>query len=84
MRKELTERETWFKSKKEDDESPKKIRRLNRGRKPQRNVKKESKGNKDGKEMDITSVLFIPHTVNSELAKKIREKGIDIWITFVY
>ena len=46
MRKELTEKENWFKVKNEDEESPKKIRRLNMGRKHQKKKKVAGKGEK--------------------------------------
>ena len=50
MRKELIEKETWFKTKTEDDESPKKIRRLNMNRKNVKKGKTAGKGNQKGKE----------------------------------
>ena len=67
MRKELMEKETWFKTRNEDDESPKKIRRLNMNRKNVRKGKTARKGDQTGKEkeMEITSVLFLPHTNKS-------------------
>ena len=43
MKKELTEKETWFKTRNEDEESPKKIRRLNKGNKPKGKLKKVTK-----------------------------------------
>ena len=82
MKKELMEKENWFKNNR-DEESPAKSRKMNTGHlvstKTQKKLYKnghqvdlKEKGKE--KDMEITSVLFVPHTNDSILAKKIREK----------
>ena len=78
MRKEIIEKETWFKSKdddKEDEESPTKYRRVNdRNRERSRPYLRRGSKKTGMKKDDISTVMFVPHTVDSGLAKVIKEK----------
>ena len=81
MIKDLTEKESWYKENDEEPdekESPKKRMRLEnvetettKNSKTRKRVKRKTKNIKKN---NIKSVLFIPHTNNSELAKALREK----------
>ena len=88
MEKEITAKENWYKQKDDDDEdddqeSPKKYVRNNdrlraipspSKRLPPRSRRMMAKFNKD----KVTSVMFVPHTVNSSLAKTLQEKEIKL------
>ena len=85
MRKELLEKENWYRTRKdevEDEESPRKYRKAeNKGKKAtagveninvdERETQNKSKGKDD---QEVTSVIFVPHTSNSNLARKLKEK----------
>ena len=79
LRKNLLERESWYKEPEDTEEtSPSKIARTNKSRRlamPQgkgRSVMKRKQTRTKNK--DIKSVVFIPHTKNSVLAKELRTK----------
>ena len=88
MEKEIIAKENWYKQKDDDDEdddqeSPKKYVRNNdrlraipspSRRLPRRSSRMMAKFNKD----KVTSVMFVPHTVNSSLAKTLQEKEIKL------
>ena len=71
MKKELTERENWFRKRNRDEEleeSPMKVRRIGDNTRKGEKEKKEK-----AKEMEVTTVIFVSYTVDSSLARKIRE-----------
>ena len=72
MLKELTQREDWYKGTKGDDdeESPRKVRKVEGNQRKKGNMSKKEKE----PEVQTTSVLFVPHTTGSNLAKEIRKK----------
>ena len=80
MRKEILEKENWFKKTDdddEDDESPAKFRKNNDKSRTTTNTRTSSRRlpRKTGTEKDkISTVMFIPHTVDSGLAKILKEK----------
>ena len=86
LHKDLTERETWYKTKRdreEEEESPSKFRKITGGgRRPSKPWKKTSKKSnltaEDSKKPVVKSVIFVPHTQNSELAKELREKETEL------
>ena len=76
--KEIMEKERWYKEKHQEtdeEESPRKQRRLDKaGSKSFPTFRKTRAGKKAGKPgSSIKSVMFIPHTPHSELARKLRE-----------
>ena len=72
LRKELTEKESWYKDRDEEEESPRKRLKMDTVQ-PRRSLRlKKIKSNKNKKNR-IKSVIFIPHTRNSELANVLRE-----------
>ena len=75
VRKNLFERENWYKENEDgekDEESPVKKRKLNI------NTRTWKRGTRRlhrvGQKKEIKSVIFVPHTRGSELAKNLREK----------
>ena len=82
MNKEIVEKENWYKTKNDDEddemESPSKYLRTDSklreqscprtGRVPRRHVRKTAV------QEEVSSVMFIPHTVGSALAKELKEK----------
>ena len=85
MKKKLTEKESWYKTDKdnnedEDDTNPAKYSRTNSGRRITRSGGKKmfKKSSQDGEISKIKSVIFIPHTPNSELSKLLKEKEIEL------
>ena len=81
MKKELTEKESWYKDKPDqtDQESPAKIRRLAPSKTTcssfrQGKFKKKNKTTKG----EIKSVIFVPHTKESNLARELRDKEMKL------
>ena len=78
LRKELTEKESWYKDDNEDNETtPVKFRRLVEGRRlPTASCRTGSRRGfqKGQKNKESKSVMFIPHTQNSELARELHER----------
>ena len=73
-RKQLLEKEMWYKEKKDDqqeEESPSKYQRIEGGRIS--SFPTRGKGSFSKKAGNVKAVLFVPHTQNSELAKRLRE-----------
>ena len=89
LEKQLTERESWYKERlneDEDDEDPensKKFKKMNiAGRKPSknwrtRNIRKH--GSESSTRPQVKSVIFVPFTRNSDLAKNLRTKENEIY-----
>ena len=90
LQKELTERESWYKPKKDDQEdddeqkifsnhssSSRASTTSRRWRSSRRSKKPTTSGN--GDQPKIRSVIFIPHTPNSELAKELRNKENEMY-----
>ena len=76
LEKELIEKESWYKAKEDIEESPTKRIKLNQEPAPNRKTtsNKNYKKPKNNTNYNIKSVMFVPHTTNSGLAKVLREK----------
>ena len=72
VRKKLTEKTSWYKEKKREDEE--KDQKKDEWRVRLGGVKKEKRGEKGGEiKRKIKAVLFVPYTKGSRLAKELRE-----------
>ena len=84
LRKELTERESWYKEHPKEgnteEESPSKYRKTTGGgRLPvKRWMKTKKSAPHSGENLQVKSVIFVPHTKDSSLAKELREKEKDL------
>ena len=82
MRKKLTEKTSWYKERRRNDEGDEQIEKENwRGVRRGENQQKEKDGKKNKKIMggeekkrsQVKAVMFVPYTKGSKLAKKLRE-----------
>ena len=72
MRKQLLERETWYKNL--EEERPRKHIKREEGLWAPRMIGWRKKKHQTSTNEDIKSVICVPHMVGSGLAKKLREK----------
>ena len=70
---ELTERETWYKKRSRDNDEEDSTRPRDKIATSSWMTGKKRKQMKTGEKKEVKSVIFVPHTINSELAQpKIR------------